>query len=329
MKMNFKTALINVCRMLNSDGVPNDPFFVYSRMADMIGDSYEDKKKLSLFFAVEKRVDLLQCLSELPGEQFESVREQYPSVSDLLDESAFNRLIDLLIEVINSVKITENKPIDDKADEDKPACADDKSACAGENVCDGEVNKPVERAADEKKNNGADEIKQSDTTANAQADTEKNKPSNGVNNSENVQKTNVNAYAGSGGVAFGFIMLLLSVATLIFCGIFGVKWRTYQWIVGISAAVILVICYFSAAYVIDEYAFDSVALGIAVAVNFVLLCVFKGKYNIVCYWISGAILVLDIYAMVKAFDDYEPTFGIADIVECVLTIGIILLNIFL
>ena len=101
--MDFLAALKIVYETRNSDNELDEPFLIYSRTADLIGNSYEDKKKLSLFFAVSKRLNVLMLLSSLQLDGVNSIREQYSAVADLLSESAFNRLIDALINIVGIV----------------------------------------------------------------------------------------------------------------------------------------------------------------------------------------------------------------------------------
>lgn len=101
--MEFLAALKIVYETRNSDNELDEPFLIYSRAADLIGNSYEDKKKLSLFFAVSKRLNILMLLSSLQSDGVHTIREQYSAVVDLLSESAFNRLIDALIDIVGIV----------------------------------------------------------------------------------------------------------------------------------------------------------------------------------------------------------------------------------
>ena len=101
--MDFLAALKIVYETRNSDNELDEPFLIYSRAADLIGNSYEDKKKLSLFFAVSKRLNVLMLLSSLQSDGVNAIREQYSAVADLLSESAFNRLIDALIDIVGIV----------------------------------------------------------------------------------------------------------------------------------------------------------------------------------------------------------------------------------
>lgn len=101
--MEFLAALKTVYETRNSDDELDEPFLIYSRTADLIGNSYEDKKKLSLFFAVSKRLNVLMLLSSLQSDGVNAIREQYSAVADLLSENVFNRLIDALIDIVGIV----------------------------------------------------------------------------------------------------------------------------------------------------------------------------------------------------------------------------------
>ena len=101
--MEFLAALKIVYETRNSDEELNEPFLIYSRAADLIGNSYENKKKLSLFFSVSKRMNVLMLLSSFQSDGVNAIREQYSAVADLLSESAFNRLIDALIDIVGIV----------------------------------------------------------------------------------------------------------------------------------------------------------------------------------------------------------------------------------
>ena len=120
--MDFLAALKIVYETRNSDDELDEPFLIYSRTADLIGNSYEDKKKLSLFFAVSKRLNVLMLLSSLQSDGVNAIREQYSAVADLLSESAFNRLIDALIDIVGIVppEMDENfyEPYDNGLDDD-------------------------------------------------------------------------------------------------------------------------------------------------------------------------------------------------------------------
>lgn len=104
--MDFKSALKTAAESHRSDKTKT-PFLMYSQMSDLIGDSYDDKKKLSLFFNVTKRLFGSDKRIELSLKNIESLRARYAEVSDLLTESMFVGLIDLMIEAYGGKKSRE------------------------------------------------------------------------------------------------------------------------------------------------------------------------------------------------------------------------------
>ena len=104
--MDFKSALKTAAESHRSDKTKT-PFLMYSQMSDLIGDSYDDKKKLSLFFNVTKRLFGSDKRIELSLKNIESLRARYAEVSDLLTESMFIGLIDLMIEAYGGKKSRE------------------------------------------------------------------------------------------------------------------------------------------------------------------------------------------------------------------------------
>lgn len=104
--MDFKSALKTAAESHRSDKTKT-PFLMYSQMSDLIGDSYDDKKKLSLFFNVTKRLFGSDKRIELSLKNIESLRARYSEVGDLLTESMFIGLIDLMIEAYGGKKSRE------------------------------------------------------------------------------------------------------------------------------------------------------------------------------------------------------------------------------
>lgn len=285
MKIDFKTALSIVYKTRNSDEELSDPFLIYSRMSDLIGNDYENEKKLKLFFAVEKRVNLfaeIACNADA-----KILKKKYKSVSDLLSESAFKRLIDTLVESVNG----QNGDTADLSDEADKSCEDDS-----------------EEFSDE------EELSSSDTDGDDSDDSDYNYSP---------------AKDGTGSKVFAGCLFFLSVAVLVLCGVFKTPWNAYRWIVGITSMIIILVGSVAISEIIYEDVFNCVLLCIFAVANFVLWCVFRGNYYIVCYWVTPAVLIYGMYATINAFDGFETACGWIDIGCCLLSVGTLLLNIFL
>lgn len=306
--MEFLAALKAVYETRNSDDELNEPFLIYSRAADLIGNAYENKKKLSLFFAVSKRLNVLMLLSSFQSDGVNAIREQYSAVADLLSESAFNRLIDALIDVVCIVTPEMDEDFYEPYDND----FDDDYSDSGAIVYGGTAEKTTTSA---------------ETNCNVSQENPKTSETNRADYSDfHSDIDDLTVIRG--------LVLLFNVAVLVICGVSGVRWNVYQWIVGVTASVILLAGGFLLSAImenvlIDDEIFDTVALCAAVVANFILFFVFRDNYNVVCYWVSAILLILCNCAAVKAFGYDSLACGWIDISACIVTAVIILLNIFL
>lgn len=305
--MDFLAALKTVYETRNSDNELDEPFLIYSRTADLIGNSYEDKKKLSLFFAVSKRLNVLMLLSSLQSDGVNAIREQYSAVVDLLSESAFNRLIDALIDIVGIVtpEMDENfyEPYDNGLDDDH--------SNSGAIVYDGTAEK---------------------TTTSAEINCNASPENSKISEANRAEFSDSHSDIDGLTVICGLV-LLFNVAVLVICGVSGVRWNVYQWIVGVTASAILLEVGFLSSNIMDDVLFygeifDTIAFCVAVAANFILFFVFRDNYNVVCYWVSAILLILGNCAAVKAFGYDSLACGWIDISACIVTAVIILLNIF-
>lgn len=305
--MDFLAALKTVYETRNSDNELDEPFLIYSRTADLIGNSYEDKKKLSLFFAVSKRLNVLMLLSSLQSDGVNAIRKQYSAVADLLSESAFNRLIDALIDIVGIV----TPEMDEDFYEPYDNGFDDDYSNSGAIVYGGTAEKTT-------------------TQAETNCNVSQEKPTSEANRAD---YSDFHSDIDDLTVIWGLV-LLFNVAVLVICGVSGVRWNVYQWIVGVTASVILLAGGFLLSAImedvlIDDEIFDTVALCVAVFSDFILFFILKDSYNVVCYWVSAALLILGCCAAVKTFGYDSLACGWFDIGSCVVTVAIILLNIFL
>lgn len=305
--MDFLAALKKVYETRNSDDELNAPFLIYSRAADLIGNAYEDKKKLSLFFAVSKRLNLLMLLSSFPFDSVNAIREQYSAVTDLLSENAFNRLIDALIDVVGIV----TPEMDEDFYEPYDNGFDDDYSNSGAIVYDGTAEKTT-------------------TSAETNCNVLQKNPTSEANRADFSD-----FHSGIDGltVILGLV-LLFNVAVLVICGVSGVRWNVYQWIVGVTSSAILLEVGFLLSKIMDDVLFygeifDTIAFCVAVVANFILFFVIRDNYNVVCYWVSAILLILGNCAAVKAFGYDSFACGLFDIGACVVTAAIIILNIFL
>lgn len=88
--MNFIDALGYLYHNRTSDEEFTDPFFLYCRMSDLCSSSYEDKRKVLLFYQVNKKLDMVRSILN----KDETVGSRYSEVADLLSDNSFNKLLE-------------------------------------------------------------------------------------------------------------------------------------------------------------------------------------------------------------------------------------------
>ena len=93
--MEFVVALKKVYKTSRNKERLNDPFLVYSRVSDLIGNSYSDKKKADLFFELLKRVNIFELIAEYGENCSEKIKEKSSAVKDLMPKDAFCKIVDI------------------------------------------------------------------------------------------------------------------------------------------------------------------------------------------------------------------------------------------
>ena len=88
--MNFIDALGYLYHNRTSDEEFADSFFLYCRLSDLCGSGYEDKRKVLLFYQVNKKLDMVRSILN----KDETIYSKHKEVADLLSESSFQRLLD-------------------------------------------------------------------------------------------------------------------------------------------------------------------------------------------------------------------------------------------
>lgn len=88
--MNFIDALGYLYHNRTSDEEFTDPFFLYCRMSDLCSSSYEDKRKVLLFYQVNKKLDMVRSILN----KDETVCSRHKEVADLLSDNSFYKLLE-------------------------------------------------------------------------------------------------------------------------------------------------------------------------------------------------------------------------------------------
>lgn len=104
--MNFIDALGYLYHNRTSDEEFTDPFFLYCRMSDLCSSSYEDKRKVLLFYQVNKKLDMVRSILN----KDETVSSRHKEVADLLSDNSFHKLLESVKCVIFPDYKREEKP---------------------------------------------------------------------------------------------------------------------------------------------------------------------------------------------------------------------------
>lgn len=94
--MEFRAGLLHIYRNRRTDGEITDPFYLYCRLYDLCASSFADKKKVELFYAVDKRLCIFETLIKKKDGKKELL-DSYALVSDLLEEKTFKKLVECAV----------------------------------------------------------------------------------------------------------------------------------------------------------------------------------------------------------------------------------------
>ena len=256
--MNFKDALNYIYVNRLNDTELTNPFMLYCKLCDLCGASFEDKHKVTLFYQVDKRLNLTRAVLSKDT----SVIKRYNEVADLLGQMPFQKLVDTVRIALSynyKRQPTTPKPQPKKQQNhhQKPQPKQHKKV------------KPV--------------VKKQPTN---QQVTPTRTPLPNYNSGDNSLKIGV-------GVTVGVLALIALFVTLgIVCSW---PWNAWQWIIGIFGGLILsvisvAIVAISVTSTSRFYVLGSIMLGISLFVNLTLALIFGMNYKI----ILGCFLVFNI-----------------------------------
>lgn len=100
--MNFKEGLLHAYQNRRTDGEITDAFYLYCRLSDLCSSSYEDKRKVRLLYAVDKRLCVFESMLKKGKDGVRELKDLYPVVAELLSEEKFFQLIDCVAQVCRS-----------------------------------------------------------------------------------------------------------------------------------------------------------------------------------------------------------------------------------
>ena len=276
--MKFREGLLHIYKNRRTDGEMTDPFYLYCRLSDLCSSTYEDKKKVELFYAIDKRLCVFETLIKQGGDGAKTLLNSYIIVSELLSEESFKKLIECAVWVMSP---TAQIPVSNAKKEEKI------SPQKPQKIVPVKVEK-------------AEESKKEETRTLLQSP------------SHLSMVDDVDFFIGAGA-----IMLLATIIAgllLWICG-WGGSWTAWQWVIGIVGGgwLALVAAFFiyiwNDAFAVDYYVSGIISVIVFALINFIFLLIFRGNYKV----IFGAFAVWDIIGSVIlsaiCFDDVEDEWG--------------------
>lgn len=283
--MEFSVALTKVYNTTKKKEQLADPFLVFSRVSDLIGDSYNDKKKAELFFRVSKKLNLFTLTEDHGKKCKKRIAKKYSEVQDVLSFDTFNIITDIVYDIVYPPK---KKPV---------------------NPPETEV---VKKAT----------VKKVNSKSKTETKTSLGKRTLFGGCSKKAKKA-IRTILNIIGIALVLFAVGAAVNGMIYA-VKTVPWSIWQWIIGVAASIILCIIVFKLgicldnALICDYYAFGAFALYFFAVANFILKIVFA-EYSMAFFvCASMPIIVLGSWLAYKSFGYYENEWGWAQVIAIIL-----------
>ena len=284
--MEFSEALKKVYKSSRKKEQLNDPFLLYSRILDVIGDSYNDKKKAKWFFSISKRVNLFALIGEYGENCQKQIIKKYGEVSDIITEDAFRKIVDIVYDVFfPSQKKTAFSPVQKKT--------------------------AVKKAKVIKSEQPKESEKRTPLTAGGKL---------GVKGAIVAFIVLALIIAGIAAIPVGVGVSIYGVKYL--CD--NVPWDIGQWVIGIIGVIVasVITCligrWFNNEVILDYYTFGTFALYVVGILNFIVK-LFVADYLIpffIC--VSAAEILAGVILAFFTFGDFEEGWGWAQIISVIL-----------
>lgn len=275
--MKFREGLLHIYKNRRTDGEITDPFYLYCRLSDLCSTAYEDKDKVELFYAIDKRLCVFETLIKQGKNGEKELLHSYTVVEELLSEESFKKLIECAVWVMSPTAQLPATP-------QKQVVVPPKTP---QKIVPVKVEKAEESVTQETRT-----LLQS--------------PSHlGMVN-------DVDFFIGAGGV-----MLFATIIAGLLLWIFDwrVSWRAWQWVIGIVGGgwLALVAAFFI--YILHDamaanYYVSGLITVVALAlINLIFLLVFRENYKVIFGGFAGWNVIGSAVLFAICFDDMEDEWG--------------------
>ena len=279
--MTFREGLLWVYKNRRADGEITDPFYLYCRLSDLVSTSYEDKNKVELFYAVDRRLCVFETLIKQGENGVERLLNSYMVVSDLLSDDSFKKLIECAVWVMSptaqssvTVGEQENESVPPKPQKITPV----KVEKSEENETQ-EVRTPLNTCEYSNSNDDVDVF-----------------------------------------IGYSVMLVISSLLVGLFglvVGIFdwNIPWLVWQWIIGIvgggwiALGLGLLIYLLDDSVTCDYFISGFLSLCAVAIINFVLLLCLRENYKVIFGCISAWMMLGGVVFASLCFDDVEDEWG--------------------
>lgn len=296
--MKFKEALLYAYQTRRTDGEVTDPFYLYCRLSDLCFETYEDKRKVRTFYAVDKRLCIFETLITRGENGEKELLDWYAVVSELLSEDSFKKLIACAVWVTKAAqgpnyKWDENVVVETPTEYKTPSPDLDNERIPAPVKSPKITPVTVQKAEESKREEGRTLL-----------------TSPSYNYLDDTQIF----------LIVGAVLLAVSIMAGIIAAIVGasgisITWRAWQWLIGIvgggwlAFALGTLIYLLNDGIVCDYYLSGLISLGGITLVNFVLLLIFRENYKALFGCISAWEILGGATLAGVCFADIEDEFG--------------------
>ena len=281
--MNFIDALTYLYQNRTSDEEFCNAFLLYSKLSDLCGASYEDKRKVLLFYQVNKKISLVRLVLD----NDENIASRYQEVANLLSESSFQNLV----KTVQSVVFSEN-------------------TLEKNNV---KMQKRVEQKAVIIKAEEPEVTETRTPLTPSSATTPK---------STRMREAVLEFLFGLIIFVVLYIGIILLIEFIFGFKMSWTAWQWTIGILSsmILFDAYLEIVDVSNEIFVDFCVAGTIVLGCCIIINFILLLIFRHDYKILFGWFSAFEFIASIMFAIASFDDLEEGFGAIQIIESILAV---------
>ncbi len=333
------------------------PFCLYSRLADLVGADYGERRRLEIFYKTDRRIAFIKRLMGKDVAEVARIREEFPSLQDVCSKAEFDEIVDAVASVLikGYAPTAPDEPNDfdfgfsDRPEEEATAeqsvedCINDKTKLALFTVVQ------LRKYCRERGIRGYSSLNKTELIDLIMG---RKRRAQALSSSQAFYSSTSSPsyYKWYWGIDFwdalpwigGALGIAILIAGAVCLSVFADKIQWFQWQYIIGSVGGLLVCGvggligWGLGWLMEDVivtGFDGYRMAIPIVIaplaiaNFVLMFVFGEAYSIIFYWMSGYLLLASVIGTIYSFTDYETTSGIFGIIDAVVLVGMLAVRI--